>query len=178
MKFRHFTTLRTDFDPEECGRRLLESTDPERRTLFSLSGYKGSKPVIGRIEGQQFRLHKRRYWHNDFAPQFYGNLLPQSRGTLIEGYFDMRRWTKIFTRIWLAGVLVPGIPMFVLSLLDLLRGSTHIKGDLRVGLLVPPCLALWGILFPRLGLWLGRHEERFILEFLQKTLVAGIASPN
>ena len=108
MKFRHFTTLRTDFDTAECRRRLIESIDPERRTIFSLSGYRGSKPVIGLIGRYEFCLHKRRYWHNDFAPQFYGNLLPQARGTLIEGYFDIPRWTKIFMRIWLGGVLLGG----------------------------------------------------------------------
>src|SRR3989442_15152549 len=110
MKFRHFTTLRTDFDTAECRRRLIESIDPERRTIFSLSGYRGSKPVIGLIGSYEFCLHKRRYWHNDFAPQFYGNLLPQARGTLIEGYFDIPRWTKIFMRIWLGGALLGGIP--------------------------------------------------------------------
>ena len=178
VKFRHSTTLRTDFDTEECRRHLIESIDPERRTVFSLSGYKGSKPVIGRIEGNRFYLHKRRYWHNDFAPQFYGNLLPQARGTLIEGYFDVRRWTKIFMRIWLGGVLLLGSPIFARSLLDVLKGRSYMEGDLQVGLLVPPCMVLFGILFPKLGLWFGRGEERFILEFLQSRLVAGITNPN
>jgi hypothetical protein len=152
--------------------------DPERRTIFSLSGYRGSKPLIGWIEGNQFCLHKRRYWRNDFAPQFYGDLLPQARGTLIEGYFDVPRWTKVFMRIWLGGVLLLGGPFFVRSLLDLLRGRGYVEGDLRAGLLAPSCMVLFGILLPKLGLWLGRHEEQFILEFLQSTLVAGIANPG
>ena len=174
MKLRHDTTLHTDFDAEECRRRLIESIDPERRTIFSLSGYRGSKPVIGWIEGYQFYLHKRRYWHNDFASQFYGNLLPQDRGTLIEGYFDVPRWTKIFMRIWLGGVLLLGSPIFVLSLLDLLPGRGYVEGNPRIGLLAPPCMVLFGVLLPKFGLWLGRHEEQFILEFLERTLVARI----
>ena len=178
MKFRHFTTLRTDFDTAECRRRLIESIDPERRTIFSLSGYRGSKPVIGLIGSYEFCLHKRRYWHNDFAPQFYGNLLPQARGTLIEGYFDIPRWTKIFMRIWLGGALLGGIPIFVLSLFELLQRRRYMEGDLRIGLLVPPLGVLFGILLPKLGLRLGRHEEQFILEFLQSTLVARMANPN
>jgi hypothetical protein len=178
VKFRNFTTLHTDFDTEECRRRLIESIDPERRTIFSLSGYRGSKPVIGWIEGYQFYLHKRRYWHNDFAPQFYGNLLPQDRGTLIEGYFDVQRWVRSFRRIWLGGVIVLGIPGFVIGLLNLLQRRGHVEGDALIELLVPTGMALFGILLPRFGLWLGRHEEQFILEFLQSTLVAGIANPN
>ncbi len=178
MKFRHFTTLRTDFDTEECRRRLIESIDPERRTIFSLSGYKGSNPVIGWIDGYQFYLHKRRYWHNGFAPLFYGNLLFQDRGTLIEGYFDVPRGSMMFSRICLGGVLLLGGPIFVLSLLDLLEGHGYVKGDPSIGLLVPPCMVLFGMLLPKLGLWFGRHEEQFILEFLQSTPAAGIANPN
>jgi hypothetical protein len=178
LKFRHFTALHTDFDVEECRRRLIDSIDPEKRSIFSLSGYKGSKPVIGWINGYEFRLHKRRYWHNDFAPQFYGSLLPQSRGTLIEGYFDVLRWSKIFMRIWLGGAVVLGSPIFVLSLIDLMRGTIHSEGNSPLGLLVPPCLVLFGIVLPKFGLSLGRHEERFILEFLENTLVAGIANPS
>jgi len=52
------------------------------------------------------------------------------------------------------------------------------EGDLRIGLLVPPLGVLFGILLPKLGLWFGRHEEQFILEFLQSTLVARMANPN
>jgi hypothetical protein len=175
VKLRHFITLRTDFDTEECRRRLIESIDLDQRTIFSLSGYKGSKPVIGRIEGYQFCLHKRQYWHNDFAPQFYGNLWSQDRGTIIEGYFDMQRWTKMFMRIWLGFALVVGIPLFLFSFSDLFFGSSNMNGDPRIGLLVPPSLVLFGILLPKLGLWLGRYDEQCILEFLQRTLVAGVA---
>jgi len=177
VKFRHFTTLHTDFDTEECRRRLTESIDPERQTIFSRSGYRGSKPVIGWIDGYQLDLHKRRYWHNDFAPQFYGNLLPQDRGTLIEGYFDVPPWTKMFMRFWLGGVLLLGGPIFLLSLLDLLQGSNYVEGGASIGLLVPPGMVLFGIFLPKFGLWFGRHEEEFILEFLQRTLVAVSVNP-
>jgi len=177
VKFRHFTTLRTDFDTEECRRRLTESIDPERQTIFSLSGYRGSKPVIDWIDDYQFHLQQRRYWRNDLGPQFYGNLLPQERGTLIEGYFDVPQWTKKFMRFWLGGVLLLGAPIFLLSLLDLLLGSTYVEGGAGIGLLVPPGMVLFGIFLPKFGLWIGRHEEEFILEFLQRTLVAVSANP-
>ena len=68
--------------------------------------------------------------------------------------------------------------IFVLSLLDLLQRRRYMEGDLRIGLLVPPLGVLFGILLPKLGLWFGRHEEQFILEFLQSTLVARMANPN
>jgi hypothetical protein len=178
LKFRHFTELRTDFDPEECRRRLVDSIDPEKVTIFSLSGYRGSKPVIGWIDGDQFCLHKRRYWHNDFAPAFYGNFSAKDRETIIESYFDLSRWPRIFMRIWIAGVILLGGPIFVLSLSDLLRGTHYVQGSLVLGFLVPPGLVLFGVLLPRIGLWLSRNEERFILEFLERMLFARIADPK
>ena len=95
---------------EPCARTIAsiafeESTDPGQRTLFSLSGYKGSKPLLVKFEGNQFKLWKRRYYRNDFSPYFYGTLSPENQGTRIQGYFDIDRWMKIFMRIWLAGVV-------------------------------------------------------------------------
>src|SRR6202035_979589 len=102
MKFRHFTTLHTDFDSEECSRTLIRSIDPEQRTLFSLTGYKGKAPVISWVDDGQFYLHTRRFWRNDFAPQCYGNFVTQDKGTLIECYFDLHSWTKLFMNVWVA----------------------------------------------------------------------------
>ncbi len=171
VKSRHAVSLHTDFEIEACRRRLEESIDPERRTIFSLSGYKGSKSIIGRVHGFQFLLHERRYCRNDFAPCFYGTLHQQSRGTLIEGYFDMRRWTKWFMRVWLSFAVVVGGFIFVSSLWDLIRTRQRTDGDL-VGLWVPAILIIGGFLMPRFGLWLSRHEEERISEFLCSTLVA------
>lgn len=172
MKFRHFTTLHTDFDIEACRRRLTESIDPERRTIFSFSGFKGSKPLIGWIDSDKFFLHKRRYYRNDFAPRFFGNLKRNGRGTVIEGYFDMSRWAKLFMRIWLGLVILWGMPVFALTIWDFVRGTHYVQGDLLVGLLVPPTMVLFGVLLPKFGLWLGRYEEKYILNFLQTTLIA------
>lgn len=178
MKLRHPVTLRTDFSLEEFRRRLIESVDPQRWTLFSLSGYEGSRAIIGRFEGDSFCLHKRRYYRNDFAPRFYGELLPQSRGTRIEGYFDARQDAKLFMRIWLAIAILIGTPIFVESLWDAFLKTGSIEGSLWVGLLVPPALVFFGIVLPKFGLWLGRGEEKFIRAQLQSALVATTEFPN
>jgi|HubBroStandDraft_6_1064221.scaffolds.fasta_scaffold113318_2 hypothetical protein len=172
MAFRHFTTFHTDFDREACVRRLDDSIDPWHRTPLSFSGFEGSKPVLGWINGYEFRLRKRRYYNNGFAPEFYGNLKANGRGTIVEGYFDMARVTKWGVRIWLGGAILMGIPIFVSTLRDLIRGSSYAPEGFLIGLLVPPTMVLLGILLPKFGLWLGRNEEKYILEFLQTTLIA------
>jgi hypothetical protein len=177
MKLRHFTTLRTDLDHEECSRRMISSIDTERRTLFSFSGYKGSAPVIGWSDGYQFRLHKRRYWRNDFAPQCYGNFVAQDKGTLIECYFDMPRWTVRFVKVWLAFAFLMGVPAFVITLIDLIKSGNYNDNSEYLGLIVPVGLILFGIYLPKLGLLMGGPEEEFILDFLQRILIANICKP-
>lgn len=140
--------------------------------MFSLSGYRGTRPILGKIEGNKIRLEKRRYYHNSFAPYFYATLTQQNNGTRIEGYFDMSQFVKIFMRIWLAFVFAGGIPIFILTLKDSLLGTHTMSGDAFVGFLVPPVLIIFGFLFPKVGRWLARNEETYILNFLQQTLPA------
>jgi hypothetical protein len=62
-------TLRTRVSIEECKVRLAAGVD-EERYAFSWSGYGGSKPILGKLRGTGFRLQKRRYYRNSFAPLF------------------------------------------------------------------------------------------------------------
>ncbi|MBZ5615448.1 MAG: hypothetical protein LAO23_15675, partial [Acidobacteriia bacterium] len=98
----------------------------------------------------------------------------EAGGSRIEAHFDVSRLVKIFMRFWLAGVVLCGGPIFVLSVLDRLTGSHHTTGDNSVGLIVPPAMVLWGLLLPRIGRWFGMGDERFLLEFVQQTLAAQI----
>jgi len=169
--------LYSTLTPVAVADALRRSIDEKRRTLFSLSGYRGSCPVVGEVTESTFRLQKRRYWRNDFAPHLYGEFQPEAGGSRIEAHFDVSRWVKTFMRIWLAGVVLLGGPIFVLSALDLLTGSHHTSGDNRVGLIVPPAMILCGFLLPRIGRMFGRGEERFLLEFVQRVLAARLEEP-
>ena len=81
--------LHSDYSPETCIAKLAEQVDLDVPTLFSLSGYKGKKPILGKIAGKEFRLHKRRYWHNSFGPVLFGRVIPDGCGTLIEAYWEV-----------------------------------------------------------------------------------------
>jgi len=158
--------------PDAVTEELRGSVDEERWTLFSLSGYKGHRPIIGKFNDREFRLQKRRYWHNDFAPFFFGRIHCEGGGSRIEGYFGLARRVRLFMRIWLTGAAVIGAPIFVLSLLDAANGSHYMSGDPSIGLVVPPGLIAFGMLLPKVGRLLGRPEERAILELIQNTLGA------
>ena len=140
---------------------------------FSLSGYKGKKPILGKIAGNQFRLHKRRYWHNSFGPALFGRVMPDGRGTLIEAYWEVWKAVRVFMRIWLAFVVLFSAPLFPSALKCAMGYKCTIQGDYWVGVIVPPALVLFGVLLPRIGSALGFHERKEIAGLLERTLVAG-----
>lgn len=77
-------------------------------------------------------------------------------------------------RIWLAGAVLIGTPIFLATLADLTTGRHFVTGDRWVGLVVPPALVCFGTVLPRLSRLLGKSDRQFILEHLQKTLAARI----
>jgi len=170
--------LHSALSPDAVAGALRNSIDEEHRTLFSLSGYRGDRPVLGEVQAGSFRLQKRRYYRNDFAGQFYGRFQAEPGGTRVEGYFNASRWSRFFMKVWLAGAVLIGTPIFVLTLIDLTKGSHHMSGDMWVGLVVPPSLVLFGAVLPRFGRLLGRSGERFLLKHLQQTLGARIEGPE
>jgi hypothetical protein len=166
--------LHSALTPVAAADALRRSIDQEKKTLFSLSGYKGSLPVLGEVTETTFHLQKRRYWRNDFAPHLYGQFRAEPGGSLIEVHFDTSRWVRTFMRIWLICVALFGSPMFVLTALDLFTGSHHTAGDTWVGIIVFPAMIAWGFLLPKIGRLIGRGDERFLLDFVQQTLAARI----
>jgi hypothetical protein len=168
--------LHSDYSPETCLAKLQEQIDVDQRTLFSFSGYKGKKPIVGRIAGNEFRLHKRRYWHNSFGPVLFGRMTTDGRGTLIEAYWEMWKSVRIFMRIWLGLVVLFSAPIFPSALRCAMGGKCMVQGDYWVGVIVPPAMILFGILLPQFGSALGFHERKHIVELLERTLVAGSAA--
>jgi len=139
-----------------------------------MSGYKGDRPVLGEVFGETFRIQKRRYWRNDFAPHFFGTLHWEPGGTRIEGRFDISPWVKGFMRFWIGFVAVVGGMIFVLSVLDLTTRSHFISGDLWIGIIAPPGMLAFGFILPRIGRLLGEGDERFIIDYIQHALAARI----
>jgi hypothetical protein len=166
--------LHSAIAPSSVADVLRRSIDEEHWTLFSWSGYRGNRPLLGEVGANTFRVQKRRYSRNDFAGHFYARFEPEPGGTRIEGHFDAPRWARYFIRIWLAFAVLCGTPIFVLTVLDVLTGSHHTSGDKWVGLVVPPILVLFGAVLPKFGGLLGKKDQKFILEYVQNTLAARI----
>jgi len=174
---RTVVVLHSNLTPDAVVDALRRSIDEKHWTPFSLSGYKGNQPLLGKVGESTFRVQKRKFYRNDFAGQFYGRFVPERGGTKIEGYFDSPLWARYFMRIWLTFAVLVGTLIFVKTVIDVVVGSHHMSGDQWVGLVVPPVLVLFGIVLPKVGRLLGKSNERFILEHVQTTVAARIEKP-
>lgn len=160
--------------PSAVADALRRSIDEKCWTLFSLSGYRGNRPLLGKVCENTFTVQKRRYSRNDFAGHLFARFEPEANGTRIEAYFDAPPWARYFMRIWLAGAVLIGTPIFVGTVIDMITGGHYMSGDNWVGLVVPPVLVLYGTVFPKIGRLFGKAGRRFILEHVQNTLAARI----
>lgn len=153
---------------------LRRSIDQESLTLFSLSGFQGSCPVLGEVDTDSFRLRKRLYYRNDFARQFYGRFEEEPGGTRIEGYFAYRRFPRIFITAWFVGVVSLGTIAFISTVRDQVAGSHRMGNNTWIGLVALPALVLFGIVLLWFSRMLSSSGERFLLEHLKATLSARI----
>jgi len=159
--------LRAPIPIEECRARLATAVDAER-FAFSWSGYAGDKPILGKIRDAGFRLQRRRFYHNSFAPFFYGQFVPSGRETLIEGAFRIRTDVKFAMSLWSVILACLTVAMLVQEISR--RGGFN--GDWASVLLVPAGMTLFGVALVKFGRWLGRGEERAIVAFLKTTFDA------
>jgi hypothetical protein len=80
---------------------LASNIDPERLG-FSWSGYAGDRPILGKLRDTKFRLQKRRYYRNSFAPFFFGRFVATGSGTRIEGGFRIHPLMRVFVIVWVS----------------------------------------------------------------------------
>lgn len=156
-------TLQTRLSPQECCSRLTLAVDPEKPG-FSLSGYAGSKPILGKIRCPSMRLQKRIYYGNTFRRVFYGTLVPSDGGTLVTGAFRMRLFDEWFTGLWI---------LFICLLMVVTICSQDHHGSDKVILVAADLGLIAGaVALTKFGQWLGKRDEKTIAGFLMTTLEA------
>jgi hypothetical protein len=161
--------LRSNFDVSECLRRIREVADEASWTPFSWSGYEGSKDLLLRSDGQDVTIWKRIYYRNDFRPYFYGRLNPETQGARLEGRFNMSLWARTFMTIWLGFVAIASVPALMVFFRD-----SNLPLNRRLFDLIPVGMFAFGLLLLKFGVWLGKNQERFILDSLQTALSAHV----
>lgn len=177
---RKTVVLHSALSPERVVETLRREMEEERWSLSSVSGMAGDRPVVGRIDGNQFRLRKRVYSHKDVAEQFFGRIEAEAGGTRIVGYFDFLPWVGMFMRVWLVMAMLISVPIFVATVFDLALGAHFLaaKGSDWVGVVVAPAFLVYALVLPKVGRYLGRGGEGYILNFLETKLGARVEGQN
>lgn len=155
--------LYSDFSPDECERRLRTSIDVECPTMFGFSGYRGSKPFLGEVNGKEFHVIQRVYSsRNSFPPVLAGEFQPQGMGTRVKGVFDLELTAKI------AICLFAAVGLLMLFAIVLISYESH-----PVLSAIFSCGYLGLVVFsPRIFRGIGLDQEKCIGAFLKETLVA------
>ena len=155
--------LCSEFNPEECATRLSEEIDAERPTAFGFSGYRGSKPFLGRVSGNRFRVLQRVYSNrNSFPPVLTGEFEPRGNGTRIRGVLDLEVTSKIAICVFSVFGLLVLIPIIMFSYTS-------------QPLLLAVCVCGYGSLLffaPRIVRGYGKNQENSIVDFIKATLRA------
>ena len=160
--------LRTNLTLFECAHRLRSAVDEPRWALLSLSGYAGSKAVIGTVEATEVRLQRRSRLRHPWEAVFLdARLVPDHSGTRIEGRFRRRRSQAIFMGLWTAFAIVVGGILFVSAVMELVGPSGRWR-NLWVGVAVP--VIFWAAAASYF--WRGRRERRFLTAFVGETVGA------
>ena len=165
------TEYRVRLSPEELLALISTKIDAERLG-FSLSGYAGEKPFLGRTWESRFRVQKRRSYRNDFHPFLFGEVERAHHGAIVRWHLGMSPWAKRFMWLWFGFLALFSLIWIPGVLLKVLSGEC---GPETLWWTLPPVgMALFGLGLLRFGRWLGRNEEAALREWLRDTLSGAI----
>lgn len=156
--------------PAECASRLSVAIDAERLTMFSVAGWSGSRPVVGRVTNSSLRLRKRLKYRNSFQSFLTATMRPEAGGTLISGEVAMHPFIRVFMVVWLGNVGLIGVLMLLVTISSMMMGSDHADQDAWMGVVIPAVMFAFGFGLVGFGRYLARDEGRFLTNFLMQTL--------
>jgi len=161
--------LKTKLDINECSRRLETSIDEKHLSLFSFSHYKGSREIIGIINGDKFRLQKRGGPVYLVDQLFNGQFNRQNDGTEIRGFFSMTPFGKAFT-FSILGSIILFIILFLNSNKELFTKGGNYTGAISLLFFFLCGFLVFHIMVFILDQCLGRDRKEYIIDFLHETM--------
>jgi hypothetical protein len=159
-------TYYTKLDIEECKKRINEVIKKNR---FSIGEIKGK---VNYKKDTFYLVKPREFFNNSFARILCGKMVKKEHGTIIQGSFSMHIFTKIFMTMYFVFL----ISVYALALLIYFSGTflgmSYREGILNqiVALVAPAIMIMFGIFTVKYGVWFGKDEEKYVLEFIKTTL--------
>jgi hypothetical protein len=132
----------------------------------------GTAPLIGRVDERTFRVRKRIGFRNSFQINLSATLTERDGQTHLHCHLGVHPAARLFMVLWLAGVFLIGVVLWVSTLSSLTISPRDFPPSLFLGLLWPPLLMLFGAGLVLLGSWLARGERDFLVTFLRERIEA------
>lgn len=161
-------SFRSAFTLEESVQRLSSQV---RRWPF-VSPFRHS--LVGSVKENKVTIARMvPFVSNSYAPVFYGAFQVREGAVMLEGYFALSRYARVFTAFWFGFVIFMAI-LFSLSVLSGAPVTTNPpmpqwQGKLLM-ILIPYALLLFGLIFTVAGKWLARKDARVISQKIQAAL--------
>lgn len=163
--------LYTKLDIYECSRRLKALIGKQRFSLFSLSGFADSKAIVGKIDGDKFRLQKRDGLRNSVDQSFYGQFNRRHDGIEIKGFFSMSLLLKAFMVFSVLKTLVLFTIFFINTNGEIFNKKGDYTGFISLSLFILFGLLVYTMLL-KFSQWRARYRKKYVIEFLRETIEA------
>ena len=164
---KQFVCYRSAFDVQESVRRLSTVTgiwpflSPFRQWLS------------GRVKAQNVTLARFiPFVGNPFAPIFYGSFQVRDGATVLEGYFALPLYSRIYHSVWLGLCLLAAVTFPIAALTGTVSGASPLpqwEAKLFFGL-APAVMLLFFVFYVKTSMWFARHDTAFIAEKVQRVL--------
>jgi hypothetical protein len=159
-------TYYTKLDIEECKKRINEVVKKNRFSICEIKGKVNFK------KDTFYLVKPREFFNNSFARIFCVKMLKKEHGTIIQGSFSINIFTKIFMTMYF--VFLFSVDALALSICfsGTFWGMSYGEGILNqiVALVAPVIMIMFGIFIVKYGVWFGKDEEKYVLEFIKTTL--------
>jgi len=139
-------------------------------TLVLILILAGILPNINFKKDKFYLLKTKANYINSFSRIFYGKLIKKEHGTIIQGGFSVHIFVKIFMVIWFGGIISLGGFMFLVCFSNIFLGTSYGEGNSVLGLILLSIMIIFGTLRVKSGTLFGKNEEKYVLEFIKKTL--------
>jgi len=162
--FKHLAQRKPDVEfftrlpVEDCQQRLSMALDRWRW----FANFRPDKPVIGKVSGRRFQMHKRIYYRNSFMPILHGELIPTSQGTFVRASFRFHILTTMFMVAWFGGTVF----LLLRSVGPVLFGT-----ESWLALVIPVGFLTFGMLLVWIGSLLEKPSKAFVIAYLRRILL-------
>lgn len=159
--------FRSNYDVQESVRRLTAVVG----TWPFLFPFRQS--LVGKVRTQKVSLARFiPFTSNPFIPVFYGSFQVHDSVTVLEGYFAVPLYSRIYHSIWLGFCLIMAVIFPVAELIGPVSSSPPMpqwQARLCFGL-APTVIVLLFVLYVKLCKWFARNDISFVAERVQRVL--------